>query len=145
MSFEENQFDIVISSLAFHYLASFEEIVRQIKDYLKPEGQLIFSVEHPIFTAEGSQNWIYDEEGKIRFFPVDDYFYEGERTADFLDNKIIKYHRTLTSYLETLLNNEFRLRYGTEPTSPEKMLEIPGMKDEFRRPMMLIISEENKK
>lgn len=145
VSFEENQFDVVISSLAFHYLASFEEIVRQIKGYLKPGGQLIFSVEHPIFTAEGSQNWIYDEEGKIRFFPVDDYFYEGERTADFLDNKIIKYHRTLTSYLEPLLNHEFRLRHVIEPTPPEKMLEFPGMKDEFRRPMMLIISAENKK
>ncbi|EPH95640.1 methyltransferase domain protein [Enterococcus faecalis 13-SD-W-01] len=144
-SFEENQFDVVISSLAFHYLESFEEIVKKIKRYSKPDGQLIFSVEHPIFTAQGSQNWAYDEEGNIRFFPVDNYFYEGERTADFLDKQIVKYHRTLTTYLETLLCNGFRLTHIVEPAPPESMLDLPGMKDEFRRPMMLIISAENKK
>ena len=36
-------------------------------------------------------------------FPVDNYYYEGDRDAIFLGEHVTKYHRTLTTYLETLL------------------------------------------
>ena len=53
---------------------------------------------------------------------------------------MIKYHRTLTTYLNTLLINGFELRNIIEPQPPEEMMGIPGMKDEMRRPMMVIVS-----
>ena len=53
-----------------------------------------------------------------------------------------KYHRTLTTYLDTLLRNGFRLLRVVEPQPPESMMELPGMKDELRRPMMLLVSAE---
>ena len=61
----ENSFDIVISSLAFHYIKNFEPIVKNISKWLKNNGCFIFSVEHPVFTSYGSQDWIYDENGNI--------------------------------------------------------------------------------
>ena len=73
-------------------------------------------------------------------FPVDNYYYEGVRDAKFLGEHVIKYHRTLTSYLNTLLETGFILRKIVEPKPPENMLSIPGMKDEMRRPMMLLVS-----
>lgn len=144
-SFEVDQFDVVISSLAFHYIPSFEAVAKNVHAYLKDGGQFIFSVEHPVFTAYGSQDWFYDDQGKILHFPVDNYFYEGERTAHFLGSEVTKYHKTLTTYLDGLLTNGFVIHRLVEPTPPESMLEVSGMKDEFRRPMMLIVSATNSK
>lgn len=143
VEFETNKFDVVISSLALHYLVSFDEVVRKISQYLRPNGMFIFSVEHPIFTAQGSEEWNYDNDGQIKDFPVDNYFYEGKRESDFLGEKVIKYHKTLTTYLDGLLTNGFRIDRVVEPMPPKDMMDIPGMKDEMRRPMMLIVSATN--
>ena len=142
VTFDAESFDIVISSLAIHYIADFGKLAKNIAQWLVPEGQLIFSVEHPIFTAEGSQDWSYNEAGKITHFPVDNYFYEGKRTAHFLGSDVTKYHRTLTTYLDMLLTNGFQIKRIVEPMPPENMLDIPGMQDEMRRPMMLIVKAE---
>lgn len=140
IDFKEESFDLIISSLAFHYIKDYEALIGKISKLLKPEGQLIFTLEHPVFTAYGSQDWYYDDNKEILHFPVDNYYYEGERRAKFLGEDVIKYHRTLTTYLNTLVLNNFRLDRVIEPQPPEDMMDIPGMKDEMRRPMMLIIS-----
>ncbi|HHX79931.1 MAG TPA: class I SAM-dependent methyltransferase [Acholeplasmataceae bacterium] len=140
IDFPDESFDIILSSLAFHYVADYELLIKKIYRMLKPGGNLIFTVEHPVFTAYGKQDWYYNEEGEILHFPVDNYYYEGKRTAIFLGEKVTKYHRTLTTYLNTLLANGFVINQVVEPQPPESMLEIPGMKDELRRPMMLIVS-----
>ena len=140
---DEASFDIVVSSLAFHYLADYGEVVDKIHKILKPGGYLVFSAEHPVFTSEGSQDWYYDENGKILHFPVDNYYYEGKRNAVFLGEQVTKYHRTFTTYISSLLKKGFRLVDVEEPQPPAGMLEsVPGMKDEMRRPMMFIVSAQ---
>ena len=57
VDFPKESFDIVISSLALHYVASFEETARRVYALLKPGGTFVFSAEHPVFTAYGSQDW----------------------------------------------------------------------------------------
>lgn len=140
LSFSDGSFDVVLSSLAFHYVRDFEPLVHSIAAWLKDGGDLVFSVEHPVFTAYGSQDWIYDEKGNILHFPVDNYYLEGEREALFLGERVVKYHRTLTTYLNTLLRCGFTLRRIVEPEPPEDMLDMPGMRDELRRPMMLLVA-----
>lgn len=141
IDFPPNTFDIVLSSLTFHYIHSFEEICRKIYHYLRPGGSFIFSVEHPVFTAYGNQDWIYDEKGNCMHWPVDNYFIEGRRETVFLGEHIVKYHKTLTTYLNNLLKCNFRIKEVIEPQPDDAMLrEIEGMKDEIRRPMMLLIS-----
>lgn len=142
--FPADSFDVVISSLAFHYIRSFEEVAAKVNACLVRDGMFVFSVEHPVFTAYGSQDWFYDADGQILHFPVDRYFYEGERKAVFLGETVTKYHKTLTTYLNGLLTKGFELLHVVEPQPPEEMLSIPGMKDEMRRPMMLIISARKK-
>lgn len=39
-----------------------------------------------------------------------------------------------------LLTNGFIINQVVEPQPPKNMMDIPGMKDEMRRPMMLIVS-----
>ena len=134
-------FDIVLSSLTLHYIESLPPLFKQIYRTLSKKGTFIFSIEHPIFTAYGDQDWHYDPEGNIQHWPVDRYFKEGRREASFLGEKVIKYHHSLTSIIQGLLNTGFTLQNLTEPQpSPEMLAKIPGMSDELRRPMMLIIS-----
>ncbi len=144
--FPKDSFDVVISSLAFHYSDSFSDLCKQICACLVPDGKFVFSVEHPIFTAEGAQEWCCDEDGHLRHWPVDNYFLEGKRKAVFLEEQIIKYHRTLSTYLSTLLETGFMITGVVEPKPSEHLLKtVRGMENELRRPMMLLISAEKKK
>ncbi len=141
VDFAEGSFDVVLSSLAFHYLPSFEDIVRKVRGFLSADGDFVFSAEHPVFTAYGSQDWYYDANGQILHFPVDNYFIEGERKAIFLGEEVTKYHRTLTTYINTLIRYGFAITGVVEPQPSEKLLQsVPGMVNELRRPMMLIVS-----
>ena len=45
---------------------------------------------------------------------------------------------------DTLLSNSFIINQIVEPQPPENMMDIPGMADEMRRPMMLIVSAKKK-
>ena len=139
--FADGSFDVVLSSLAFHYVAEFGSLVRKTARWLRPGGDFVFSCEHPVFTAAGSQDWYRDENGNILHFPVDNYYIEGERQAVFLGERVTKYHRTLTSYVNALLSNGFALTGLAEPQPPQEMVDtIPDMADELRRPMMLILA-----
>lgn len=146
LDFAENTFDVVFSSLAIHYIKDYPALLDQVKRVLKPNGIFIFSVEHPDFTAEGTQDWYYNDQHEILHFPLDRYFEEGVRTAHFLGEEVTKYHRTLTTYVNTLLIKHFNLLALVEPQpSPRLLAEIEAMKEELRRPMMLIIVAENNK
>lgn len=139
-SYPAGSFDVVISSLALHYVEDFSPVCRKIYDCLAPGGAFIFSCEHPVFTAYGTQDWYSDGEGNVLHWPVDRYFMEGERTARFLGCDVTKYHKTVTTYVNTLLQTGFTLTGLVEPQPDPRLLEVPGMKDELRRPMMLLVS-----
>src|SRR5262249_36219819 len=51
IDFSAAEFDVVISSLAFHYVEHFDLVCQKVHHCLVPEGTFVFSVEHPIFTA----------------------------------------------------------------------------------------------
>lgn len=143
--FPRAEFDLVISSLAFHYIQSFKSVCEKVYASLKPNGSFVFSVEHPIFTSRNEQDWYYDEEGNRLHWPVDEYQIEGKRETSFLDEEVTKYHRTLSTYMNDLITAGFTITAVKESVPSAEMLEkIPGMEDENRRPMFLMISAEKK-
>lgn len=140
MDFAQGSFDVVLSSLAFHYVEDFAAVCAQVYSSLAPGGSFVFSVEHPVFTAYGSQDWFYDAEGNKLHWPVDRYFTEGWREAVFLGETVTKYHKTLTTYLNSLLLAGFAIEAIVEPQPDPALLDtVPGMRDELRRPMMLLV------
>jgi ubiquinone/menaquinone biosynthesis C-methylase UbiE len=144
--FTESQFDVVISSLAFHYVESFDSICKKVYECLTPGGTFVFSVEHPIFTARKEQDWFLDEQGIRIHWPVDNYQSEGVRKTTFLTENVVKYHRTISTYINDLIGAGFSIRVIKEPVPTDEMLKsVPDMKDEIRRPMFLIISAEKYK
>ena len=108
------------------------------------DGNFIFSAEHPVFTSNGRQDWCYEKQKRLHW-PVDNYYHEGLRKTRFLEEDVIKYHRTLTSYLNDLLKVGFQLTGFVEPR-PEKNQSIDdqNIKDELRRPMFFIVSAKKK-
>lgn len=141
IDFSKGEFDVVISSLAFHYTKDFDIICKKIYDCLSDKGSFVFSVEHPIFTAKETQDWCYGEHNEILYWPVDDYQYEGIRKTSFLGEEVIKYHRTIETYINTLIKNGFIINNISEPVPPISMVEDNEyLKNEFRRPMFLMIS-----
>ena len=58
------QFDMVISSLAFHYVEDFSGVVKNIYKMLSEGGLFIFSQENPLCTCHSGVNrWTKDENG----------------------------------------------------------------------------------
>lgn len=143
INFTAAQFDVVFSSLAFHYIESFRLICDKIHDYLIGGGSFVFSVEHPIFTSRDNQDWHYDKNGNRLHWPVDNYQSEGTRKAKFLNERVTKYHRTLSTYLNDLIDTGFIIRAVEESYPSEEMSNsVPRMSDESRRPMFLMIAAE---
>lgn len=143
--YPENMWDCVVSNLALHYIENIEMIFQKVHRTLKPHGIFIFNMEHPVFTAGVGQDWIYTKEGIPQYWPIDNYFIPGERSTHFLGCEVVKQHHTLTQILMGLLKNGFELEAVEEAKPSEEMIDIPGMKDELRRPMMLLIKAIAKK
>ena len=129
-------YDLVLSNLVLHYVEDLEKVYRKVYETLKPGGIFLFNIEHPTFTAAPGQDWIC-QEGKSLYWPVDRYFYPGERETIFLGYPVKKYHHTLTQILGGLLKIGFILEAIEEAMPSEEM--IPVMPDEMRRPMMLLV------
>ncbi|MET3546739.1 SAM-dependent methyltransferase [Paenibacillus favisporus] len=144
IDFPDGHFDVVLSSLAFHYVQSFDAVCQKVHSCLKQGGTFVFSVEHPIFTSRPEQEWILDDQGSPLYWPVDHYQDEGVRNTAFLTDHVIKYHRTLSTYINDLIRTGFAITAVREPLPDPKLMHHPGMKDETRRPMFLILSAEKK-
>lgn len=144
IDFPDGHFDVVLSSLAFHYVQSFDAVCQKVHSCLKQGGTFVFSVEHPIFTSRPEQEWIFDDQGSPLYWPVDHYQDEGVRNTAFLTDHVIKYHRTLSTYINDLIRTGFAITAVREPLPDPKLMHHPGMKDETRRPMFLILSAEKK-
>lgn len=137
--YPENCWDCVLSNLALHYIADLDHVFANVYRTLKPGGIFLFNIEHPSFTSGVGQDWIYSEDGRPKYWPIDNYFMPGERKTHFLGCEVIKQHHTLTQILMGILNSGFALEAVEEAEPPEEMMDIPGMADEMRRPMMLLV------
>ena len=95
-------FDLAYSSLAFHYIENLGRLLAGVHAALIPGGKLVFSVEHPIFTAPSDPRWSVGSTGHATW-PVDGYLDEGPRATDWLGRGVIKQHRTIGTYLEPVV------------------------------------------
>jgi ubiquinone/menaquinone biosynthesis C-methylase UbiE len=131
-------FDVVYSSLSLHYVENLDRLMSQVYLSLLPAGVLVFSVEHPIFTAPSQPHWSLDAGGR-KTWPVDGYLNEGPRSTDWLAKGVIKQHRTLTTYINMLIGVGFAISHVEEwgPTA-EQIAAEPGWADERQRPPFLI-------
>jgi SAM-dependent methyltransferase len=132
-------FDFAYSSLAFHYIGNLRGLLETVHRALLPGSGLVFSIEHPIFTAPRHPAWIADDQGR-KAWPVDGYQREGPRTTDWLAKGVVKQHRTLGTLLNLLLAAGFAIDHVEEwaPTEAQVAAQ-PALAEERERPMMLLV------
>jgi ubiquinone/menaquinone biosynthesis C-methylase UbiE len=123
-------FDLVYSSLALHYIADFEAMCVVIRRLLAPGGRLVFSVEHPLYTAPSHPGWRTDKSG-AKIWPINDYLLEGRRVTEWITPGVVKYHRTIAGYVNPLLAQGFHLvRLEEWGPDQEQIAEHPEWADE---------------
>jgi SAM-dependent methyltransferase len=133
-------FDVVYSSLAFHYIADIARLLAQVRGALVPGGRLVFSAEHPIYTAPSEGSWLVDAAGN-KSWPIDHYLDEGPRSKDWLTKGVVKHHRMIATWVNTLLALGFTILHLEEwrPTDAQIAAQ-PSLAEELHRPMFLIVS-----
>jgi SAM-dependent methyltransferase len=141
VSFPPERFDLVVSSLAVHYVENYAGLMSRIAHWLVPGGTLVFSTEHPIYTARlPDHGWVLDGVGRRIGWSIDHYADEGARTEHWFVEGVRKYHRTLSSLLNGLINAGLRIDAVLEPAPSEERLGVrPHDADERRRPMFILI------
>ncbi|MCI5148887.1 MAG: methyltransferase domain-containing protein [Candidatus Electrothrix sp. MAN1_4] len=136
------QYDLVVSSLAFHYINDLNAVFDKIQTCLKDRGYLIFSMEHPIITCSHGihPGWHKNDQGKKLYWPVDVYSYEGSRTSYWFVEGVIRYHRKFSSIINGLVDNGFVIERVLEPHAVEQAeTERPFLLEEKRRPSFLTV------
>ena len=133
-------FDLAYSALALHYVENLAGMLAAVDRALAPDGSLVFSAEHPIYTAPSVPGWLGAAEGR-RMWPVDGYLNEGPRSTNWLADGVIKQHRTVATYLNLLIQAGFTITRVEEwGPSPEQIAAHPEWADEVQRPPFLLVS-----
>jgi SAM-dependent methyltransferase len=137
---EAASFDLAYSSLALHYLENLDRLLDTVHCGLVAGGRLVFSVEHPIYTAPMHPGWCVDPSGR-KTWPVESYLVEGPRETDWLTKGVIKQHRTIGHYLNALLRHGFAISRVEEWGPDDKQIAArPELADERQRPPFLLVS-----
>lgn len=121
------KFDIVYSSLAFHYVKDFDRLIKNIYKLLKPKGILIFSQESPlvsapIFLNEDDSKKVYIKDKQYNL--LSDYCNEGERNNFWNGLPVTKYHRTYISLFKTLLKNKFEILQALDSYASQEAIDL---------------------
>lgn len=139
----DDKFDIIMSSLAFHYLKDYTQLVKDIYNLLNDNGYLVFSQEHPFttctkYTANVKKGHTVIDNKYFGLFS--DYNRPGIRTNYWFDADVIKYHRTFTEVINTLVQNGFTIEEIEEPVASEEAVnKNPKYINQLDRPLFLII------
>ncbi|HEX3881436.1 MAG TPA: class I SAM-dependent methyltransferase [Stellaceae bacterium] len=132
-------FGLAYSSLTLHYLANLDGMMRAVHRALTPGGALVFSAEHPVYTAPREPRFRVAQDGR-KIWPLDQYLAEGPRSTDWLAKGVVKQHRTVGTYLNMLIGVGFAIEHVEEwgPT-PEQITAHPEWDGERERPAFLLV------
>ena len=112
---EDESFDVIVSNMVIQDLENYKEAMKEMYRLLVKGGSFVFSILH--------RN-------------VDNYFYEGVYEQNYPQgqtDKVLFFHRTLTSYFNAITEAGFILEGLVEPKPSAEMLEKhPSFEEDFR-------------
>jgi 2-polyprenyl-3-methyl-5-hydroxy-6-metoxy-1,4-benzoquinol methylase len=140
LAFPPARFDLVVSSLVFHYVDNYPRLVSRIAEWLAPGGILVYSTEHPMFTARlPGDGWVLDSAGRRTGWSVDRYSDEGAREERWFVPGVRKVHRTLSTLVNGIVDAGLVVERVVEPIpSVQWLRDHPLADDERRRPIFLL-------
>ena len=134
-------FDIVVSSLALHYIEEFSDIAKSIYHLLDTNGVFVFSQEHPLVTCHsGGDRWTRDANGEKIHVNIANYGVSGERKTRWFVDNIKIYHRTFSEIVNTLSKAGFTIEQMIEPLPTDELLKKhPEYRDLLHKPDFLLL------
>lgn len=103
------KFDLVVSSLAIHYIEDYNELCKKVYDLLNDGGYFVFSHGHPMDSASILKN--YENNYVIindkKYFLLSDYNNEGKRISHWFVDGVETYHRNMSSLVNGLIDAGF--------------------------------------
>ncbi len=131
--------DLVFSSLTLHYVRDLDRLLSMVARSLTPGGALVFSVEHPIYSAPTTQAFETSDRGD-RIWPLDNYLVESERVTNWIVDGVVREHRTVATYANSVIDAGLTLDRIVEwgPTA-EEVAANPERTDDRHRPWFLLL------
>ncbi len=135
------KFDVIVSSLAFHYVEDFSGVVKNIYSMLNDDGVFLFSQENPLCTCySGGNRWTKNENGEKLYLNLTNYGVEGERESTWFVDHVKKYHRMFSTIMNTLIEAGFQIEKVIEPLPTEELLSsYPDYSDLYHKPDFMIV------
>ncbi|AQQ52188.1 class I SAM-dependent DNA methyltransferase [Planococcus lenghuensis] len=134
----DEAYDLIVSRMVFHYLPDVRQLFKDIYASLSAGGQFVFSVQHPVLTSSPESA---EESGRRGSWLVDDYFKTGRRVEPWIDEEVVKYHRTTDDYFTALTEAGFAVE-SLKECAPQLM--HFSTRGEFHRrqriPLFLVFS-----
>ena len=117
-------FDMITSSLAMHYVENYQSLISNLYEILNYRGTLLFSQEHPIFTASlTTAQWLTEGDGKVLGLVVNGYPQTGKRCVSWIVSDFVKYHRTVADILNPIIQCGFQIEEIREPGISQNVVE----------------------
>ena len=138
-------YDVVISSLAFHYIEDFPAVVSDVYSLLSRGGTFLFSQESPLGTCftDRHDRWTRDGDGNKIYANISNYCVETRCDSTWFVEGVQKYHRMYSTIVNTLADAGFRISRMIEPYPTEEILaKYPDYRDNLHKPDFLLIRAE---
>ena len=144
----ERKFDLAVSSLMLHYIKDLKGAFEKISRRLVDGGEFVFSMEHPIRTANiTAQRWQLADDGDdkpvslLDAYIMDGYWKEGFRKVTWIGNSVSKNHRRMETIINELIDAGFVIDRMLEPLPTTEMVKkFPGKMGKAKvRPQYIVI------
>jgi ubiquinone/menaquinone biosynthesis C-methylase UbiE len=115
-SLGDGTFDGVVCNMALMDIPDLDAVFKSVWRILHPQGWFVFSITHPCFSSPHA-DWQTAEDGTVSRV-IHSYFSEAfwrSTYAKGVRGQVGAYHRTLSTYLNTLRQNGFHFEQMIEP------------------------------
>ena len=143
LPFPDESFDFAVAFMSLMDMCDHEKALREAYRVVKPGGFLQFSICHPCFTTP-YRRWVDGSKGRHIAMECGDYFKDtkGEisewifhQTPPELKKKLKRFripgfHRTLSQWLNAVIEAGFVVEHTSEPTASDEAIEkVPHLAD----------------
>ena len=121
----DRQFDLITSSLVFDYTEDFDKLMRDIFLLLKDDGELVYSMSHPMVTAwDGTYDrYTRTETGERLFANIHRYMVEGCRKVKWVVDEVEIYHKTVSALINSMIRAGFIIEECQEARVSDELRE----------------------
>ncbi len=120
------KFDLVVSSLAIHYIEDYDGLCKKVYNLLVDGGKFIFSYGHPMDSCaildDYSNNYVMINNKK--YFLISDYNNEGKRISRWIVDGVETYHRNMAHLVNGLIDAGFRLERMKESYVTDEIVKL---------------------